>query len=306
MERTDNIHLIYSGVTKLLSVLLGSNLTGGRDFSGNMNSDKNNCIINESLARHFSGRNLIGEKLPGYEKLTVIGIVKDFNCSGLKDAISPGVIIFDNSGSHLLVMPSAGQSQSVRKSISETWQKLIPDFPLNIESVKERYEWYHRKDTNFAKLIISCCLISLFLSMIGLFAISFHSSRKRTKEIGIRKINGATIFGVLALLNKDFLRWLIIAFVIASPDSLVYYAQMASGLCLQNRTKLVDIWLWQVFLAVTATLVDGELAELAGSNRESRGSIEERESASTPDLSQNLHKKLMLHPLPDGFSLLFH
>ncbi len=196
---------------------LGLNLTVGREFSGNMNSDKNNCIINESLARYFSGRNLIGEKLPGYEKLTVIGIVKDFNHSGLKDAISPGVIIFDNSGNHLLVMPSAGKSQSVRNSISETWQKLIPDFPLNIESVKERYEWYHRADTNFAKLIASCCLISLFLSMIGLFAISFHSSRKRTKEIGIRKINGATIKGVMLLLNRDFLRWIIIAFAIASP-----------------------------------------------------------------------------------------
>jgi len=207
---------IFRGDETFISTL-GLSLTGGRDFSGNINSDKNNCIINESLARYFSGRNLIGEKLPGYENLTVIGIVKDFHCSGLKDAISPGVIIFDNSGSHLLVMPSAGQSQSVRNSISETWQRLIPDFPLNIESVKERYEWYHRADTNFAKLIISCCLISLFLSMIGLFAISFHSSRTRTKEIGIRKINGATIFGVLALLNRDFLRWLIIAFVIASP-----------------------------------------------------------------------------------------
>ena len=169
------------------------------------------------LQNTFSERNLIGEKLPGYEKLTVIGIVKDFNCSGLKDPISPGVIIFDNSGSHLLVMPATGQSQSVKNSISETWQKLIPDFPLNIESVKERYEWYHREDTNYAKLIGSCCLISLFLSMMGLFAISFHSSRKRTKEIGIRKINGATIKGVMLLLNKDFFRWIIIAFVIASP-----------------------------------------------------------------------------------------
>jgi putative ABC transport system permease protein len=207
---------IFRGDETFISTL-GLTLSRGRGFSGNMNSDRNNCIINESLARYFSGRNLIGEKLPGYEKLTVIGIVKDFHCSGLKDVISPGVIIFDNSGSHLLVMPSAGQSQSVRNSISETWQKLIPDFPLNIESVRERYEWYHRAETNFAKLIVSCCLISLFLSMIGLFAISFHSSRRRTKEIGIRKINGATILGVLTLLNRDFLRWLIIAFVIASP-----------------------------------------------------------------------------------------
>ncbi|MGE5456799.1 MAG: ABC transporter permease, partial [Methanococcaceae archaeon] len=142
---------------------LGIVLKEGREFSGNVTSDKNNCIINESLARYFSGRNLIGEKLPGYEKLTVIGIVKDFNCSGAKDPITPGIIIFDNSGNHLLVMPSFGQSQSVKKIISETWQKLIPDFPINIESVRERYDWYHLKETNFARLIVSCCLISLFL-----------------------------------------------------------------------------------------------------------------------------------------------
>ena len=207
---------IFRGDEAFISTL-GISLTAGRDFSGNMNSDKNNCIINESLAKYFSKRNLIGEKLPGHENLTVIGVVKNFHCSGLKDAISPGVIIFDNSGSHLLVMPSNGQSQSIKNSISETWQKLIPDFPLNIESVKERYEWYHREDINYAKLIGSCCLISLFLSMMGLFAISFHSSRKRTKEIGIRKINGETIVGVISLLNKDFFRWVITAFVIASP-----------------------------------------------------------------------------------------
>jgi putative ABC transport system permease protein len=168
-------------------------------------------------------------------------VVKDFNCSGLKDAISPGVIIFDNSGSHLLVMPAAGQSQTVRNSISDIWQKLIPDFPLNIETVKERYEWYHREDSNYAKLIGSCCLISLFLSMIGLFAISFHSSRKRTKEIGLRKINGATIKVVMLLLNKDFFRWIITAFIIASPIALIIMRRWLQGFA--YRTELN----WWVF-----------------------------------------------------------
>jgi putative ABC transport system permease protein len=232
---------------------LGISLIKGRDFSGNANSDKNNCIINESFARYFSGRNLLGEKLPGYENLTIIGIVKDFNCSGLKDAISPGVIIFDNSGNHLLAMPLPGQSQSVRNSIYETWQKLIPDYPLNIESVKERFEWYHRSDTNYAKLIGSCCLISLFLSMIGLFAISFHSSRKRTKEIGIRKINGATIKGVMLLLNRDFFIWIIIAFIVASP--IAWYTMHRWLQTFAYRTDLS----WWIFvfaglLTVTITL----------------------------------------------------
>jgi len=233
---------------------LGIKLTEGRDFSGNITSDKNNCIINESLARYFSGRNLIGEKLPGYEKLTVIGIVKDFNCSGAKDPVSSGVIVFDNSGNHLLVMPAFGQSQAVRNSISETWQKLIPDFPLNIESVRERYDWYHIKEINFARLIVSCCLISLFLSMIGLFAISFHSSRKRTKEIGIRKINGATVFGVISLLNRDFFRWIIIAFVPASFITWYFMNRWLQGFA--YRTEL-NLWIFALagLLTVATTLL---------------------------------------------------
>jgi putative ABC transport system permease protein len=244
---------IFRGDEAFISTL-GISLSSGRDFSGNMNSDKNNCIINESLAKYFSGRNLIGEKLPGYDKLTVIGIVKDFNCEGLKEAISPGVIIFDNSGNHLLVMPASGQSQSVINSISEIWQKLIPDFPMNIETVKDRFEWYHRSDTNFAKLIGSCCLISLFLSMIGLFAISFHSSRKRTKEIGIRKINGATIRGVMLLLNIDFFRWIVIAFVIASPIAWYFMHEWLRGFA--YRTEL-GWWIFALagLLTVTITLM---------------------------------------------------
>ncbi len=233
---------------------LGISLTDGRDFSGNIASDKNNCVINESLARYFSGRNMIGEKLPGYEKLTVIGVVKDFNSEGAKDPVSPGVIIFDNTGSHLLVLPAPGQSLTVKKTLSEVWQKLIPDYPLNIESVKERYDWYHIRETNFARLIVSCCLISLFLSMIGLFAISLHSSRKRTKEIGIRKINGATVSGVISLLNKDFLRWVIIAFV---PACLISFYIMNKWL--QGYAYKTELNLWIFVLAgvltVTTTLL---------------------------------------------------
>lgn len=230
---------------------LGISLSEGKDFSGNITSDINSCIINESMAKYFSGRNLIGEKLPGYEKLTVIGIVKDFNCSGAKDPVTPGVIIFDNSGTHLLVMPSPGQLQSVRNTISETWGKLIPDYPLNIESVRDRYNWYHIRETNFARLIIICCLISLFLSMIGLFAISFHSSRKRTKEIGVRKINGATVFEMISLLNRDFFRWVIIAFVPASLISWYIMSRWLQGFA--YRTEL-NWWIFALAGLLTVAI----------------------------------------------------
>ena len=208
--------VIFHGDENFINTL-GIKLIDGRNFSGSIASDSNNCIINESLVKYFGNQSLMGKKLPGFNNQTVIGIFRDFNFTSLKNVIAPGVIMFDNTGNHLLVKPSPGQLTAVRQAIKETWQKLIPDYPLNIESVRERFEWYHRENSNYVKLIGSCCFISLFLSMIGLFAISFNSSRKRTKEIGIRKINGATILEVMILLNKDFIRWVIIAFLIATP-----------------------------------------------------------------------------------------
>jgi len=207
---------LFSGDENYIKTL-GIRLINGRIFSGNIASDKNNCLINESLARIFSEQNLIGAKLPGDNSLTVIGVIQDFNYSSLKKVIEPCIITFNIGGNHLLVKASADKIPAIRKVIKETWQKFIPDYPLNIESIKDKYEWYHRENSNYAKLIASCCLISLFLSMIGLFAISFNSSRKRTKEIGIHKINGATILEILFLLNKDFFRWVAIAFIIATP-----------------------------------------------------------------------------------------
>jgi putative ABC transport system permease protein len=197
--------------------VLGIELKEGRNFSGNSASDKNNCLINETLAAKFPNHNLIGDKLPGDKDLTVIGIVKDFHFSSLKSTIDPGVIIYDTRGFHLLVKPADHMLQPALKMISETWKSLIPDYPVDTESVKDRYEWYHRENANYAKLIGSCCIISLFLSMIGLFTVSYNSGLKRTKEIGIRKINGAKTFEIMSLLNKDFVKWVAIAFSVATP-----------------------------------------------------------------------------------------
>lgn len=232
---------------------LGISLISGRNFSGNSSSDKNNCLINESLARKFPNQNLIGLKLPGESTLTVIGIVKDFNYTSLKKVVEPCIIKFRINGSHLLVKASAGTLPMVKNSIIDAWQKIITDNPPDIELLSDRYEWYHRENSNYAKLIGSCCIISLFLSMIGLFAISLNSCKKRTKEIGLRKINGATILGILFLLNKDFTRWIVFAFILASP--IAWYC-MHKWLEEYAYKTILSWWIFIVagFLAITVSI----------------------------------------------------
>jgi len=207
---------IFMGDENYFSTV-GIQLVEGERFSGNPLADKGKCLINESLVRQFPDQDLIGKELPGMESYTVLGIVKDFHYSSLKSVIGPGIITFSDKGGHLMVKARENQLPYVQDAIKETWAKLIPDLPLNIESVGDRFEWFHRENKNYIRLIGACCFISIFLSMIGLFAISFQTSRFRTKEIGIRKVNGAKIWEVMLMLNLDFVKWVAIAFVVATP-----------------------------------------------------------------------------------------
>ncbi len=231
----------FTGDENYLSTL-GIELLEGAGFSENIASNSNKCLINESFKKLFSGQDLVGKSVPGMEDKIVVGIVKDFNYSDLKQKVGPAFINFDNKGSHLMVKATDNQDVTARETIKQVWANLIPDYPVAIESVGDRYEWFHRDNKNYLRLIGACSIISLFLSMIGLFAISFQSSKYRTKEIGIRKINGARIIEILGMLNRDFVRWVAIAFVIASP--VAWYAMQK---WLQNFAYKTD-FSWWVFL----------------------------------------------------------
>ncbi len=196
---------------------LGIKLLTGRNFTGNAHADKHNCLINESLQKLLDDPDLIGKKLPGDDSMVIIGIVKDFNYSGLTNLIEPCEIKFSNTGSHILIKASPGANKMLMKRIEETWGKIIPDYPYRLETVGELFELFHREDENYARLIGSCCIISFFLSMIGLFAISYITVKKCTKTIGIYKIIGATVLEVLHIINKDLLGWILISFIIAAP-----------------------------------------------------------------------------------------
>ena len=239
----------FTGDENYISTL-GIQVLEGTGFSGNPEADKNKCLINESLAEMFPTQNLIGKGVPGMEDRIVTGIVKDFHYSSLKSLVEPAFIAFDPKGLHLMVKPSENQIAQAHEAIAETWKQLIPDYPLNMETIGDRYDWLHRENQNYLQLIGACCIISVFLSMIGLFAISFQSSRYRTKEIGIRKVNGAKISEVMTMLNRDFVKWVAIAFIIATP--IAYYAMNS---WLENFAYKTNLSWWIFALAGLLALV---------------------------------------------------
>jgi putative ABC transport system permease protein len=230
----------FTGDENYLDVL-GIDLVDGTGFSEILSANTKKCLINQSFARLFPDQDLIGKGIPGMEDMIVNGIVEDFHYSDLKSIVEPAFISFDNKGGHLLVKSTENQIQAARSAISGTWAKLIPDYPLDTESVGDRFEWFHRGNENFKRLIIACSVISLFLSMIGLFAVSYQKTLSRTKEIGIRKINGANLPEILGMINKDFVRWTTIAFLIAVPASWFAINKWLEGYAYKTEVK------WWIF-----------------------------------------------------------
>jgi putative ABC transport system permease protein len=234
---------VFSGDANYIKTL-GIEILEGEDFSGNPEVDKRKCLINKSLANIFPNQELIGKNVPGNPNKIIIGIVKDFHFSSLKRIVEPAYIEYNNKGPHILVKANEGFNSEVEASIISTWINLIPDYPVNFENLDVRYKSLHDENKNFIRLIGSCSLISIFLSMMGSFAISVDKCIKRTKEIGIRKVNGAKISEILNLLNYEFIKWVAIAFILACP--IAYYAM---NKWLENFAYKTELSWWIFALA---------------------------------------------------------
>ncbi|MCG6189789.1 ABC transporter permease [Maribellus maritimus] len=204
---------------------MGIELLEGRQF---LDGDKGKaCIINEEAYKQYGWENLEGKRFNnrikgGYE---VVGLAKNFNVKSLHQNIEPAVLLYDTQKGQynvLSVRLAAGNTGQQIKQIRNIWDKLIPDETMNVTFYDDQFQAMYVKEEKLAKSITFFSFIAIALTCMGILGQILLSSLTRTKEIGIRKVNGAKVSEILAMLNKDFVRWVIVAFVIASP--IVYFA----------------------------------------------------------------------------------
>ncbi|MCU4156527.1 ABC transporter permease [Carboxylicivirga sp. A043] len=231
----------FSGDAEFVETL-DLNLLAGKGFNVDGISNKEKCLINESLLKLFPNQDLLGEKLPGSDK-EVVGIVKDFHYSNLMNFVGPAIIEYRDSHNHLLVKADVRKWNEANLLISKIWQEVIHDYPLDKLSLNERYNIIHAENKSFINLIAVCCFISIFLSMIGLFTTSLQMSLVRTKEIGIRKVNGATVMEVISLLTKGYSKWVVAAFIVAAPLGYYYMTSWLQKFAYQTELS------WWIFIA---------------------------------------------------------
>jgi putative ABC transport system permease protein len=217
--------------------LFGLNFLGGSNFSEkNLDTEgSGEYIINETALHYLNfthASDAIGKDFKlissaqGIEipRGKIIGVVEDFHLSSMKKKVNP-MVMFKRDKMWLInfvISYKPGMRSTALSDIRKVWNDLFPTYPFSYESVGAMYHKVYKTELLQARLLTIFTIISIFISSMGLLGISLLITQQRVKEIGVRKVNGARISEVLVLLNKSFVKWVLVAFVIATP--IAWYA----------------------------------------------------------------------------------
>lgn len=240
---------------------LGIELIGGRNFDPTKikgDSTVNEFIVNEAFLRHYSltvedalGRStLLGnaaQRGPG----TIVGVIRDFHTHSLREKVEP-VVLFNDPGYYgsALLRIGAGQDASeVLAQAEAIWKTVAPMRPFNFTFLDAQYETLYRTEQRMGTLMSVFSGLAILVACLGLFGLATFMAHQRVKEIGIRKVLGATVAGITGLLAKDFLKLVAIAIVIASP--LAYFLMQR---WLADFAYRIDIQWWMFAAAGLAAV----------------------------------------------------
>ena len=186
---------------------------------------KEHFLINQTLAKSLGWENPIGKTLfRGGKTHEIVGVVEDFHVASIYEKIQPLIISMQYSSNFyaLSISIEAEKIAETLKEMESVWIKVLPNVPFDYSFYDEKFARLYKKIERTKHILLLFTLIAIFVSMLGIFGVTLMLINASVKEIGIRKVNGAKISEILGLLNKDFIKWIVIAFLIASP--IAYYA----------------------------------------------------------------------------------
>lgn len=230
---------------------LGIHLLTGKNFSKNFASNSSGVILNETAARVFGwGENAAGHSISttnnkGEKTIyNVLGIVKDFHFKSLHERISPLVMVFAPNPGMMIVKFKTKDIAGLLAVVKKQWIRLGAEEPLSYSFLDERFNNAYQSEQKIGLILGIFAGLTIFVACLGLFGLATFTAEQRTKEIGIRKVLGASVAGVVALLSKDFLKLVFIAFIIASP-----IAWFIMNKWLQDFAYRINITSWVFVIA---------------------------------------------------------
>lgn len=192
-------------------------LAAGQNFRGDK-TDSAKIILNETAIREAGIKDPIGKWFTLWQtKAQIIGVLKDFHASSLKNKIEPVALYYQPSSYLLYVRTTGKEAARAIAAVEKKWKQYNAGFPFEYRFLDETYDRLYRADQRTGKLFNVFAGIAIIISCLGLFGLATYTAQVKTREIGIRKVLGASVSSVTALLAKDFVKLVLIAIVIASP-----------------------------------------------------------------------------------------
>jgi putative ABC transport system permease protein len=244
-----------------------ANMVAGRDFSGEITSDiSQGIIVNEALVKEYGWKEPIGQRLPGpnFPAHQIVGVVADFNYESLHTPVKPLVLALSDSllqgvdnvmfqaspQRKVMVRVKPGNMQATVALLEQTWKKAAPNLPFNFSFVDETLNNQYRREMRLNNMMNYATGFAIFISCMGLFSLATLAVQKRRREIGVRKVMGASMQHIVLMFSREFALLVLISFLVAAPAA--YYIMQQ---WLQDFEYQINISLWTFLLAGGLSLV---------------------------------------------------
>ena len=233
---------------------LGMSIISGRNFSRELSTDTQNYIVNEEAVKIMGMQEPLGKMFSIWEdEGKIIGVVKNFHSQPMHKKIEPLVLTLSQNWapSFIFIRIKPENTEQTLKSIEEAWRKFSPNYPFEYVFLDDYFERLYRTDQRTGAILKYFTILAIFISCLGILGLSAYLVEQRTKEIGVRKVLGASIQNLVLLLNKEFVILLTLANIIAWPIAYILMRRM-----LNNYAYRTDIAPWVfIFAAILAYVI---------------------------------------------------
>lgn len=225
--------------------VLGFEMAAGRFFSEDFPSDSTSAVINEAAAKEFAWDNAVGEEFITFDndnetKIKIVGIIKDFNFESLRTDIRP-LIIQLGTRSNQMMLRYQGDAQNAIATAEKNWKEIAPNQPFDYVFLDQSFDALFRSEQRMGYIFSIFTGLAIFIASLGLIGLSAFTAERRTKEIGVRKVMGASNTSVLIMLNKEFTRLIVVSFILAAPFS---WWMMTKWLADFSYRTSIDPWIF--------------------------------------------------------------
>ena len=238
---------------------LGMELAKGRNFSAAFGADSTGAILNEAAVRALGWDKPVGRTISKIDNGVkqswhVIGVVKDFHFRSLHELITPVVMVMGQDNGTTIVKVKTADVAGVLESTKKLWTGLKAEAPFSWSFLDDRFNDTYKAEQNVGLILTIFAGLTIFVACLGLFGLATFTAEQRTREIGIRKVLGADVLGIVRLLSTDFLKLVLLAFLLAAP-----VAWFAMNKWLEDFAYRISIswgvFLLAAFLALTITII---------------------------------------------------